>query len=85
MSNPGKRQVPILKTDKAAEEFLAQDLSDLDFRQFQPVQFEFDRKEAQVNLRLPRALLDAVKARAKARGIPYARFVRESLERALAG
>ena len=85
MSSPRKRKVPVLKTDEAAEAFLARDLSDLDFRQFQPAQFEFDRKEAQVNLRLPRALLEAVKARAKARGIPYARFVRESLERALAG
>ena len=46
---------------------------------------EFDRKEAQVDLRLPRAPLVAVKARAEARGISYAHFVRESLERALAG
>lgn len=78
-----QRKVPILRTDEDAEAFLARDLSDLDFSQFQPAQFEFERKEAQVNLRLPEQLLAAVKARAKERGIPYARFIRESLERAL--
>ena len=79
------RKVPILRTDEDAEAFLARDLSDLDFSQFRPAQFEFERKEAQVNLRLPALLLAAVKARAKERGIPYARFIRESLERALSG
>ena len=39
------------------------------------------RKAAQVKLRLPRPLLDAVKERAKLRGIPYTRFIREVLER----
>jgi predicted DNA binding CopG/RHH family protein len=35
-------------------------------------------------MRVPRPLLKAVKARAKARGIPYTRFIRETLERAMA-
>lgn len=83
MKTSKPRKVPALRTDEAAEAFLAQDLSALDFRQFRPATFEFARKEAQVNLRLPAALLDAVKARAKARGIPYTRLIRESLERAL--
>lgn len=85
MTSSRKRKVPVLTTDEAAEAFLAGDLSNLDFRQFRPTQFEFERKEAQVNLRLPHALLEAVKAQAKARGVPYARFIRESLERVLAG
>jgi predicted DNA binding CopG/RHH family protein len=76
-----KKQVPRLKTDKQAEEFLAQDLSGLDFSQFQPVRFEFDKKEDQINMRVPKALLVAIKARAKSRGIPYTRFIRETLER----
>ena len=80
-----KRAVPKLKTDEEAEDFLAEDLSDLDFAQFVPVRFEFERKEARVNMRLPQSLLDAVKARADARGIPYQRFIRETLERAVAG
>jgi predicted DNA binding CopG/RHH family protein len=83
MTTPKRRKVPVLRTDEAAEEFLAQDLSGLDFRQSRPSAFEFARKEAQVNLRLPVALLDAVKARAKQLGIPYTRLIRESLEKAL--
>jgi predicted DNA binding CopG/RHH family protein len=35
-------------------------------------------------MRLPEPLLEAVKARAKARGIPYQRFIREALEQAVA-
>ena len=79
------KAVPKLKTDEEAEAFLAEDLSDLDFAQFVPIRFEFERKEARVNMRLPQSLLDAVKARADARGIPYQRFIRETLERAVAG
>jgi hypothetical protein len=45
--------------------------------------FEFERKDGQINMRVPRPLLEAVKARAKARGIPYTRFIRETLERAM--
>ena len=79
-----KKKVPRLKTDKQAEEFLAQDLSNLDFSQFAPARFEFEKKNDQINMRVPRPLLLAVKARAKARGIPYTRFIRETLERAIA-
>jgi len=77
-----KKKVPRLKTDKQAEAFLERDLSGLDFAQFKPVRFEFERKSDQINMRVPKALLEAVKARAKARGIPYTRFIREALERA---
>ena len=78
-----KRKVPRLETDEQAEAFLEQDLSDLDFSQFKPARFEFERKTAQLNMRVPEALLEAVKRRAKERGIPYARFVREAMEQAL--
>jgi predicted DNA binding CopG/RHH family protein len=78
-----KKKVPRLKTDKEAETFLAQDLSDLDFSQFKPARFEFEKKDEQINMRVPRLLLAAIKARAKARGIPYTRLIRETLERAL--
>ena len=79
-----KRKVPRMTTDEEAEAFLEQDLSDLDFAQFKPVRFEFERKDARVNMRMPEALLEAVKERARARGIPYQRFIREALERAVA-
>jgi predicted DNA binding CopG/RHH family protein len=80
-----KKKVPRLRTDKQAEAFLAQDLSGLDFSQFSPVRFEFERKDGQINMRVPKPLLAALKARAKARGIPYTRLIRETLEREMAG
>jgi predicted DNA binding CopG/RHH family protein len=78
------RKVPHFDTDEELEGFLEQDLSDLDFSQFKPVHFEFAKKTSQVNMRLPEALLAAVKARSVARGIPYTRFIREALEQAIA-
>lgn len=78
-----KRKVPRMTTDEEAEAFLAQDLSDLDFSQFKTINFEFEKKTAQINMRVPKTLLDAVKEHAKARGIPYTRFVREAMELAL--
>lgn len=75
-----KRKVPRLTSDAAAERFLEQDLSDLDFSQFKPVKFEFEKKDARLNMRLPGSMVRALKARAKARGIPYQRLVREALE-----
>ena len=50
-----KRKVPRMTTDKEAEAFLEQDLSDLDFSQFKPVKFEFQAKAARLNMRLPAA------------------------------
>ena len=79
-----KRKVPRMTTDEEADTFLDQDLSDLDFSQFKPVKFEFQAKAARLNMRLPVPLLDAVKASAKARGVPYTRFIREVLEQATA-
>jgi len=77
------KKVPRLRTDEQAEAFLAQDLSKLDFSQFKTERFEFERKDEQINMRVPKPLLAAVKARAKARGIPYTRFIRETLEQAV--
>jgi predicted DNA binding CopG/RHH family protein len=74
------KNVPELRTDEDAEDFLARDLSDLDFSQFKPIHFEFEKKEAQLNMRLPQPLLDAIKNRAKARGVPYTRYIRQLLE-----
>ncbi len=78
-----KRRVPRLTSDAEAEAFLEQDLSDLDFAAFRPVRFEFQKKAARVNMRLPEPLLEAVKRRAASRGIPYQRFIREALEQAV--
>jgi predicted DNA binding CopG/RHH family protein len=56
-----KKKAPKLKTDKQAEAFLAQDLSGLDFSQFKPARFEFENKGEQINIRVPKRLLVAVK------------------------
>jgi predicted DNA binding CopG/RHH family protein len=77
------KRVPKLKSDEEAEALLARDLSGLDFSQFKPTRFEFEKKAARVNMRLPQPLLDAVKKRATARRIPYQRFIREALEKAV--
>jgi len=74
------KTVPIMTTDAEAEAFLDQDLSDLDFSQFKSFTWETAPKSARINMRLPEALLAALKAKAAARGIPYQRLVRELLE-----
>jgi predicted DNA binding CopG/RHH family protein len=78
-----KRKVPKFKTDEEAEAFLAQDLSDLDFSQFKPMRFEFKPKQKSLNLRISEDLLDAVRENAKREGIPYQRYIRQALERAV--
>ncbi len=78
-----KRKVPKFKTDEEAEAFLEQDLSDLDFSQFKPMRFEFKPKQKSLNLRISEDLLDAVRENAKREGIPYQRYIRQALERAV--
>lgn len=80
-----KKKLPTFRSDAEAEKFVDEaNLAEYDLAGFRPVQFEFQPKTAKVNMRLPEALLDAVKARAAARGVPYQRFIRETLERAVA-
>jgi predicted DNA binding CopG/RHH family protein len=79
------RKVPHFKSDEEAAAFLEQDLSDLDFSQFKPSPFEFHPKAAQLNMRLPASLLEALKGKAKERGIPYTRYIRQLLEHDIAG
>lgn len=79
-----KKKIPTFKNDREAEEFVATaDLTQYDLSGFTPMRFEFEKKSAKINMRVPEKLLAAVKARAAARGIPYQRFIREALERAL--
>jgi predicted DNA binding CopG/RHH family protein len=73
---------PRFNTDEEAERFVdTADLSEYDFSGFKPAQFEFEPKAAQINIRVPQSLLDALKERARHRGIPYTRFIRELMER----
>ena len=77
------RSVPTITTDEEAEAFLDQDLSDLDYTAFKPLTWESEPKTARINMRLPAALMEALKARAAERGIPYQRLIREAIERAV--
>jgi predicted DNA binding CopG/RHH family protein len=79
-----KKKIPAFKTDEEAESFVANaDLTDYDLSGAQLVRFELKRKDKSVNLRLPEDLLDAVRSRAQRAGIPYQRFIRLALERAV--
>ncbi|OFV92438.1 MAG: hypothetical protein A3H28_11695 [Acidobacteria bacterium RIFCSPLOWO2_02_FULL_61_28] len=79
-----KKKIPTFKSDREAEAFVATaDLTEYDLSGGQRVRFEFEKKEARVNMRLPQLLLEAVKRRARTRGIPYQRFIREVLEQAV--
>lgn len=79
-----RRKLPGARTDKQAAAIVKRDLSGYDLASMTPVRFEFTRKDARVNMRIPEALLEAVKAHADRAGIPYQRFIRQTLERAIA-
>ncbi|MDR0780802.1 MAG: BrnA antitoxin family protein [Pseudomonadales bacterium] len=79
------KPMPSLHSDAAAEKFLAAaDLSEFDLSGFKPARFEFARKEAALNMRIPSALLNAVKTKAAQKGLPYTRYVRMLIEADLA-
>jgi predicted DNA binding CopG/RHH family protein len=80
-----RRKLPELQSDEAAEAFVAEaDLTDYDLSDMRQVRFEFQAKDERVNMRLPRALLEAVRASAAREGVPYQRFIRQALETAVA-
>lgn len=79
-----KPPLPEFESDEAAMKFVAEaDLTDFDLSGGTVVQYEFQPKNADVHLRMPRPLLDAVKAEAGRVGLPYQRFIRQTLETAL--
>jgi predicted DNA binding CopG/RHH family protein len=85
MSN-SKPALPGFQSDKEAEDFVDNaDLTQFDLTGGEPVRYEFRSKDANVSMRMPRQLLDAVKARARREGIPYQRFIRQTLEHAVEG
>lgn len=79
-----KKPLPRLASDDEAEQFVAtSDLTDYDLSAMRMVRFEFQPKSERINMRLPRPLLDAVKASAARAGVPYQRFIRQALEAAV--
>jgi predicted DNA binding CopG/RHH family protein len=81
-----KKKLPTLTSDKQAEAFVAgADLTEFDLSQMVPMRFEMKPKDKSVNLRLPEPLLEAVRDKARSAGVPYQRFIRMALERAVQG
>ena len=79
-----KKKVPKLKSDKEAEKFLDQDLTDyIDLKHFTSVKFEMLPKDKQVNLRFSEPLLAAVRQKAKQEGISYQKYIRKAVEESL--
>ncbi len=79
-----KKSMPNLKSDEEAEAFLDQDLTDyLDLDTFTAVRFEFLPKTKKVNLRVPEALLEAVRQQAQQEGISYQKYIRRAVEKFL--
>ena len=80
-----RRKLPAVRTDRRATSFVRDaDLTRYDLSGLRPVRFEFAPKSARLNMRLPEDLLAAVKDAASDSGMPYQRFIRQLLERALA-
>jgi predicted DNA binding CopG/RHH family protein len=82
------KKIPALKTNQQTEDFVDRtDLSEYDLSKFKPTKFEFAAKDQRLNMRLPSSLLEAVKkkakAKAKAKGLPYQRYIRATLEKAV--
>ncbi len=62
-----KKKIPTFKSDREAERFVdTADLSDYDLSGVKPVRFEFEKKSARADLRLPRSRLDALEEARKA-------------------
>ena len=75
------KPMPSLANDADADRFVTEaDLSAYDLSGFKPMRFEFEPKAAALNMRLPKNLLDALKLKASAKGMPYTRYVRLLLE-----
>ncbi|MEJ3960656.1 BrnA antitoxin family protein [Brachymonas sp. G13] len=80
MNAKGKK-IPVLRSDEEAERFVdSADLSEYDLSEFKPMRFELAKKEASLDMRLPSSLMNAIRAKAEALGIPYSRYVRMVLE-----
>jgi len=80
-----KKKIPTFKNDHAAAEFLEKaDLTQYDLSGAQLTRFEIKPKDKSINLRLSEELYEAVRKRAARAGVPYQRFIRLTLEQAVA-
>ena len=79
-----KKKIPTFKNDRTAAAFVDKAiLTQYDLSGAQLVRFETKPKDKSINLRLPKELYDAVRQRAAHADLPYQRFIRLALERAI--
>lgn len=79
-----KKRLPKLTSDRAAEAFVAKaDLAAFDLSGLRLVRYELKPKNRAISVRLPGALLEAVRRSARRAGVPYQRFIRMTLEQAV--
>jgi predicted DNA binding CopG/RHH family protein len=75
------KKFPDLRSDEEADAWLqSADLSEYDLSGMKKVRFELARKDASISLRLPTALLAALKARAAKANMPTQRLIRTMIE-----
>ncbi|MBK8276641.1 MAG: BrnA antitoxin family protein [Nitrospira sp.] len=80
-----KKKIPTFKSDRAAAVFVEKaDLTHFDLSGAQLTRFEIKPKGKSINLRLSEELYEAVRKRAARAGLPYQRFIRLTLEQAVA-
>ncbi len=81
-----KKKIPTFKSDRAAAAFVDKaDLTQYDLSGATLTRFEIKPKDKSINLRLSGELYDAVRKRAARTGVPYQRFIRLTLEKAIGG
>lgn len=84
MSDKDLKQLPPLLSDEEAERFTEEaDLTEYDLSGFKPVRFEFQKKDARLELRLPESQLTALKHIAESQGIPHTRLVRQFIDQGM--
>ena len=79
-----KKKLKKLKTNRAVEKLLSQDLSSyIHPENFKPIQLELKPKNQTVTIRMSEELLKALKSKSKKQGIHYQKLIRQALEKAL--
>ena len=79
-----RKSIPTLKSAEEAKSLLDRDLTDYrDLDNFTVVRFEFLPKTKKANLRVPEALLEAVRQQAKQEGISYQKYICRAVEKSL--
>lgn len=77
------KQMPSFATDEEAEHFVdTADLSEYDLSGFVPLHLALSQSKGETFVLVPQELEVALRAKAEQKGIPFARLVREALERA---